>query len=317
MATFHAAGNAPRWRAGFAKGVPPPELLQSPRYELIPMAGALDQVRALPAGATVTVTSSPSRGIEPTVDLAQALATRGFQAIPHLAARSLESHDQLADVSARLHVVGVTDVFVVGGDATSAAGPFPDGLALLSALTRIGAGFARVGVPSYPEGHYAIDDETLWRDLAAKQALATYTVTQLCFDAGKICRFVAEARKRGISLPVTAGVAGAVDAARLLRVSLKVGVGESRRFVRGHNAVTRRLLRPHGYTPDALVRKLAARGRDGGCAIDGLHIYTFNQVQSTVDWLAEARLGERGKTRPTRLVSPHRCTDTPRGRNQR
>lgn len=264
-------------------------LLDSPRFELVPLPSALDLAANLPAGANVTVTSSPSRGVEATIGLTEQLARQGFHAVPHLAAREFTDERQLSDVVRRLRAAGVTDVFVVGGDATSAAGPYENGLALLQALTNIPSGFGQIGVPSYPEGHHAISEETLWQDLAAKQQFATYTVTQLCFDADKICRFAAEAARRGITLPVTVGIAGPVGAARLVRISLKVGVGESLRFVRGHHGVARRLLHPRGYRPDALVRRLTAQVRAGRCELAGLHIYTFNQVQSTLNWL-----GRRG-----------------------
>ncbi len=263
-------------------------LLDSPRFELVPLRGAVESARALPAGATVTVTSSPTRGIEPTLALVEELAALGFDTVPHLAARQLRDDAELSVVMARLETAGVRDVFVVGGDATEPAGAFPHGLALLEAMDRLGHRFKRVGVPAYPEGHHLIPGDALWADLKAKQRFATYAVTQLCFDANVICRFAAEADRR-IGLPVVVGVAGAVDVARLLRISMKVGVGDSLRVVRGNAAVAMRLLRPVGYRPDGLVRKLAARVRAGECRIAGLHIYTFNQVGPTIGWLRSAR----------------------------
>jgi methylenetetrahydrofolate reductase (NADPH) len=264
-------------------------LLEAPRFELVPLHGVIDQARYLPPGSTVTVTSSPARGIEPTIALAEALAAEGFRAVPHLAARQLRDEAELATIVKRLDQASVRDVFVVGGDTSEPAGNFPDGLSLLEAMHQFGHGFDQVGIPSYPEGHHAIGDDALWSDLAAKGAFATYTVTQLCFDADAICGFAAATAARGIDLPVVIGVPGAVDAAKLLRISLKVGVGESLKFVRGNAAVARRLLRPVGFRPDGLLRKLAVRLRDGGCPISGLHIYTFNQVGQTVGWLHEAR----------------------------
>ena len=264
-------------------------LLDRPRFELVPVHGAIEHARALPDGATVTVTSSPAKGSEPTLTLTEELAGLGYDAVPHLAARQLRDDAELAAVIQRLEAAGVRDVFVVGGDATEPAGTFPDGLSLLKAMDRLGHPFTRIGVPAYPEGHHLIPADVLWEDLEAKQRFATYTVTQLCFDADAICRFAAAAATRGIALPVVVGVPGAVDAARLLRISLKVGVGDSLRFVRGNASVARRLLRPAGFRPDGLVRKLAARKRAGECHIAGLHIYTFNQVGPTLGWLRNAR----------------------------
>jgi methylenetetrahydrofolate reductase (NADPH) len=268
-------------------------LLQRPRYELVPLHGAIDQAHLLPDGATVTVTSSPRRGPEATISLAEELADLGFRAVPHLAARTIRDEAELTQILDRLHAAAIDDIFVVGGDAEGPAGDFPDGAALLEAISRLGYRFSHVGVPAYPEGHHLIDDEALWAALKAKSAYATYVVTQLCFDAETICRYVAAMRERGIELPVVVGIPGAVDVAKLLRISVQVGVGESLKFVRGNAAVARRLLRPVGYRPTGLVRKLGPRVGRGGCDIAGLHIYTFNQVGPTVGWVHKALLGGR------------------------
>jgi methylenetetrahydrofolate reductase (NADPH) len=262
-------------------------LLDRPRFELIPLPGTLDQARVLPVGATVPVTWSPTRGLGATLELAEGLAGLGYRAVPHLAARQLTGDTELATVLERLEDAGVREVFVVGGDAGEPAGDYPDGLALLEAMARLGHRFERVGIPAYPEGHHLIDGDVLWTDLTAKQRYAHYLVTQLCFDADAICRFIAAATDRGVNLPVVVGLPGAVDISRLLRVGLKVGVGDSLRYVRGNAAAARRLLRP-GYRPDGLVRKLAARADAGRCRIAGLHIYTFNQLDPTLAWLHRA-----------------------------
>ncbi|MGH8883406.1 MAG: methylenetetrahydrofolate reductase, partial [Stackebrandtia sp.] len=128
-----------------------------------------------------------------------------------------------------------------------------------------------------------------WADLRAKQRFANYMVTQLCFDARTVCRFVTAARARGINLPVTVGVPGAVDMARLLRVSLRIGIGDSVRFLRGNRTTVRKLLRLRGYRPDALVRQLGVHVQQGDCDLSGLHIYTFNHVAASVRWADQLR----------------------------
>lgn len=263
-----------------------------PRYEVLPLPGVLDAVEDLPAGAVVTVTSSPRRGVEATIELAEDLAARGFRAVPHLAARQITDDGELANFITRLDVAGVRDVFVVGGDATEPTGQFASGLDLLRVMAAIGHPFEHVGVPSYPEGHPLIDDDTLWAALTAKQRYATYTVTQMCFDAATVCRFIAEARRRGITLPVVAGVPGVVDTAKLLRVSLRIGIGDSVRFIRGNRSALTRLLHPGGYRPDSLVRDLSARAIAGRCDLVGLHVYTFNHVGPSVQRLARSPIHE-------------------------
>ena len=274
-------------RPGHRAAVAP--LLSHLRIEVLPLPGVADALAGLPPGTTVTVTCSPRRGIDPTVALACDLAGRGVRAVPHLAARQVPGPTRLAEILHRLTTSGVREVFVVGGDAPEPLGPYPDGLALLRGIAATGAALDDIGIPGYPEGHPRIDAETLWATLRDKQHFATYLVTQLCFDVGAVAAFVRAARNRGITLPVLAGVPGVVDRDRLLRTGLKVGVGQSLRFVRGHRAVARGLLRPGGYRPDALLRGLAEQVAAGRAELSGLHIYTFNDIAPTLRWTQRAR----------------------------
>ena len=57
-------------------------LLASPTFELIPLKNALDQAALLPGGATVSVTASPTKGLEATVALATRLSARSATARP-------------------------------------------------------------------------------------------------------------------------------------------------------------------------------------------------------------------------------------------
>lgn len=277
-----ARSRARKWRA-----MAP--MLSDPRFEILPLPGVLEQVSTLPQGSVVTVTASPRHGAAATLRQCERLAELGMRPVPHLAARQYHDSAELSATLDRLEAAGVRDIFVVGGDSSEPVGEFADGLALLRAIDRRGHRFDRIGVPSYPDGHYLIDNETLWDALVAKQPYANYTVTQLCFDANAVCRFAADARTRGIALPVVAGVPGVVDVTKLLRMSLRIGVGDSVRFVRGNRGVTARLLSPGGYRPDGLIRKLGMQVAEGRCDLTGLHIYTFNQVSATVRWLQNTR----------------------------
>ena len=135
------------------------ELLSAPRYEVIPAKGTEQAVADwVPAGMTVAVTASPVKGLEPTVELAEKLAARGYRVVPHLAARSVTSDAHLAEIVARLIACGVDDVFVPGGDATRPAGPFDGALPLLERLDAMGRPFGRIGITGYPESHPKIQD---------------------------------------------------------------------------------------------------------------------------------------------------------------
>jgi methylenetetrahydrofolate reductase (NADPH) len=159
-------------------------------------------------------------------------------------------------------------------------------------MSRLEHGIEEVGIGGYPEGHPLIDDEELDRALLDKQPFASYVVTQLCFDADAILGWISDIRHRGIGLPVYVGLPGVVDRKKLLQVSLKVGVGDAARFLKRQAGLVGMLLKPGGYSPDELVERLAPYAGDNHYDIVGLHLYTFNQVESTEQW-RQGMLGQK------------------------
>ena len=172
---------------------------------------------------------------------------------------------------------------MVGGDAEQ-PGDFPDGLALLRAMAELGHDLAEVGIPCYPEGHPAIPDDRLLAALADKQAFATSMTTQLCFDAGAIRTWLTARRASGVTLPVHFGIPGVAELHKLIEISARIGVRDSRRFLAKNGALVGRILRPGGYRPDGLLAALAPLIADPAAAVTGLHLYTFNQVETTEEW---------------------------------
>ncbi len=113
-------------------------LLSRPRYEVFPAKGTEQAVLDwVPAGMTVTVTASPVKGLDATIEVTERLAARGYRVVPHLAARSVASEAHLTDIVARLKAVGCDEVFVPGGDASHPAGPFDGALPLLERLAEM------------------------------------------------------------------------------------------------------------------------------------------------------------------------------------
>jgi methylenetetrahydrofolate reductase (NADPH) len=257
-------------------------LLAEPRFEVVPISGVDVEVDHLPEAATVTVTCSPRRGVDATVDLAVRLAGRGFRSVPHLAARLVRSRAHLEEIAGRLADAGVVDVFVIGGDPAAPVGPFDAAGPVLEALGQLGRPFEDIGVGGYPERHPLIPQSELDRVLLEKQRLATYVVTQICFDAEAVLRWVAHIRDLGVRLPVHAGLPGAVTRRKLLEIGLRIGVGDSIRYLSKHGNLVARLVRRGTYRPDAFLAGLsAAPGRPD---LAGFHLNTFNQIRTTERW---------------------------------
>lgn len=261
--------------------------LSHPRYEILPTDEAGDLVAAhVPVEVTITITSSPKRGLEATLALAERLAARGYSVIPHVAARLVHDKAHLRDIVARLEPLGGS-VFVVAGDSRESAGEFPDSVSLLSAIAAETPGFKDVGITGYPESHSFIDDDLTIQAMWDKRRLATYIVSNLCFDVRVIKRWVARVRKRGVELPIHIGMAGVADPAKLLRVSTRIGISDSARFLRGHSNWLLRMVRPGGYSPERFVTALMPELAQPDRKVAGLHVFTFNEIEPTERWRQE------------------------------
>ena len=266
-------------------------VLAQPTFEVLPLKNVRTQVASLPAGARVSVTASPGKGLEATVDLAVELQAAGFAAVPHLAARMVRDRAHLADLLARMAAGGLTRTFVVGGDAAE-PGAYPDGLSLLRGIAEIGPVPAAIGVPCYPDGHPFIANDVLLAALREKAPFAAWMTTQLCFDARRITAWLAARRAEGLVIPAMIGIAGVTEPGRLLAISARIGVRDTRRFLAKNLALVSRVVRSGGfYRPDGLLAGLAAAAADPALRVAAIHLYTFNQVDATEVWRREYLAG--------------------------
>lgn len=259
------------------------EALGNLRYELVPVPALYDEVRNLPPGARVTITSSPKLGIEHTIRAAENLAFMGYAAIPHLTARQVSSIAHLSELVDRLATAGVNDVVVLAGDAASPAGPYGSALELLVAMESLGHPFQDVGIAGYPEGHPFISTPDLQQALLDKARYATYIVTQMCFSSNAVRDWMVDTRALGVDLPVYFGVPGKVSQKRLLAMASRVGVGDSLRFLRRNPGNVLRMMLAAEFDPEDLVREHEPFLSEPYMGV-GFHMYTFNSVSATESW---------------------------------
>ena len=83
-------------------------------------------------------------------------------------------------------------------------------------------------------------------------------------------------------MPVHLGVAGVVDRAKLIRMGMRLGVGASLRYVQKNRTGLLKLFSSVGYNPSDLIDPLGDEFNSLG--IEGLHMFTFNQVAATERW---------------------------------
>lgn len=271
------------------------QLLTRARYEVLPTPSCADLVlEHVPAGFTVTVTASPSKGLASTLELAERLAAAGYRAVPHLAARMVSGRAELQDISDRLLAAGIGTVFVPAGDADPPAGAYHASLDLLRDLKEIGSPFPEVGVTGYPESHPTIHDDLTVQAMWDKRLYATHIVSNMTFDPATLALWVRRVRRRGVTMPLLVGVPGPVDRTKLVAMSTKIGIGESAKFLAKHRRTLTRLAAPGGFTGESFLHKLAPTLAAPDALVSGLHVFTFNQLAATERWRQDLlrRLGE-------------------------
>ena len=244
--------------------------------EVFPTDTIEAKLNVLEPGSYVAVTCSPTRGVDVTLDMSERLALRGFKVVPHVAAKMVRNKAHLREIIAHLNDLPIISIFVPGGDADKPTGDYETALSLLRDITDFDHKFTEIGVAAHPEGHPAASNEELLDALVKKQEFANYLVTQMCFDADVIGSWLRSIRE--------IGVPGVADRGALLKTSLRIGVGDSLRYLKRNPKVAARLMLSNEYRPDELLTDLAPYLADASYDIQGHHIYCFNQVEKTEQW---------------------------------
>ncbi|MDE0215012.1 MAG: methylenetetrahydrofolate reductase [bacterium] len=263
------------------------QLVRSAVFEIIPLNSASEAIDALPPKSRVSVTASAAKGQLATLELAEELVKRGHHAIPHFSARLMRDRGQVKDLAEWAKYVGVTTAFVIGGDAAE-PGPYHDAHSFMRDLFEHDHGLDTVGVAAYPDGHPLISEDVRRDALFAKQELLAeadlrgYCSTQMCFDPARIIAWLKAERSDGLTLPVYLGLPGAVERTKLLTIGARLGVGQSLRYLRKNRRSMAKLLGSSAHDPSELLEALSSQLTPLG--INGLHIFTFNQVETTAAW---------------------------------
>jgi len=69
-----------------------------------------------------------------------------------------------------------------------------------------------------------------------------------------------------------------------VRLTPKIGVGDSTRFLVKHKGTMARLAAPGGFTGERFLEQCAPVLARPEAHVTGLHVYTFNQVAETEAW---------------------------------
>lgn len=265
-----------------------------PRFEIVPMLGVEQQLPYLPRDVTVTVTSSPTRGIEAALAVASLLHRRNrLDVVPYLAARLVRDETHLKDLLRQFSDMGLEEIVVTVGAVDTPVGPYADVVQVLDAMAEIGHTL-RIGIFGHPEPPAGMSAGEAASARAAAEPYADYIVTQVCYDGAGIARWLTELRSGGTDLPVWIGLPGVMDTNRLLRISRRLGVGAS---LHALPDTPEQAETAPSYRPDALVEQLTPVVADPGMGVAGWHLYTFNEVRRTELWRREMLARRAGAMR--------------------
>ena len=263
------------------------EDLENAYMEIIPVPGIEDRLGALQPNSHLAITCSPTKGVDETIELSEKLIAQGFQVTPHIAAKCVSGEKHLETIVKRLDALNIESIFVPGGDLPEPIGEFNNAHDLLKALHKCGHNLKNIGIAAHPEGHPDVNEEVLMEALEMKKDLANYIVTQMCFDANILGDWLVRINQQGVNLPVWVGLPGVIERGRLLRTSLRIGVGDSLRFLRKKSQVAAELMKSSIYSPDKLVKNISEYRDIADSNLAGYHIFCFNQIETSEKWRSE------------------------------
>jgi methylenetetrahydrofolate reductase (NADPH) len=257
-------------------------------------AGILDE------GTTVNVTFLPGSDPLDTIATAKRLADDGMNAVPHIAARSLQNKEQLDDLLKRMtSEANVREVLVIGGGVDNPVGEFDCTMQVLKTGLIQKYGITHIGVSGHPEGSPDISADQLAQaisqknEFARKEGLSLYMETQFCFDPAAVLAWEKTIREAGNQLPIRIGIPGPATIKTLFRFAQISGIGPSMRFIAKQARNVAKLMTVQ--SPHELLAGLAeGMAADNKCLLQHFHYYPFGGFAKTA---AYAKAVEQGNIR--------------------
>ncbi len=254
----------------------------------------------LEEGTTVNVTFLPGSDPLDTITTAKRLADDGMNAVPHIAARSLQNKEQLDDLLKRMtSEANVREVLVIGGGVDNPVGEFDCTMQILQTGLIQKYGITHIGVSGHPEGSPDISADQLAQaisqknEFARKEGLSLYMETQFCFDPAAVLAWEKTIRQAGNQLPIRIGIPGPATIKTLFRFAQISGIGPSMRFIAKQARNVAKLMTVQ--SPHELLAGLAeGMAADNKCLLQHFHYYPFGGFAKTS---AYAKAVEQGNIR--------------------
>lgn len=221
---------------------------------------------------------------EGTLETVLEIRRAGHEAAPHLSCIA-SSRADIAEQLERYRASGIRHIVALRGDLPSglaSSGELRYASELVAFIRETSGDWFRIEVACYPEFHpqtRSAEDEI--RHFKRKvDAGADAAITQYFYNADAYFRFVDEARRAGIAVPIVPGIMPIANYAQLARFSDACGAEIPRwmRFKLDSYRDDSASIREFGLeVVTAMCRKLIEAGAPG------LHFYTLNQASLSVE----------------------------------
>jgi methylenetetrahydrofolate reductase (NADPH) len=219
-----------------------------------------------------------------TLSTVREIIAEGVPGAPHFSCIGA-SRDSIREQLASFRTAGIRRIVALRGDLPSGYGGFgefryaSDLVAFIRAET--GDHF-HIEVAAYPETHpQAKSPEADLKAFVTKvKAGASSAITQYFFNSDAYLRFVDDARKAGVEVPIVPGIMPITNSSQLIRFSEACGA-EIPRWIR---------LRLESFGDDKasiqafgldVVSQLCEKLRTAG--VPGIHFYAMNQATATIE----------------------------------
>jgi methylenetetrahydrofolate reductase (NADPH) len=249
-------------------------------------------------GTRVYVSAVPTRPLQDAIEATARLRAAGFEPVPHLAVRNFATARDLDNFLARVSgEAGVRRVLVIAGDRDQPSGDFRSSIEVIDSGALQRHGIVEIGIAGYPDGHPRISEQDLERSLADKihvaetTGMAVHIVTQFCFDAQAILKWIGRLRDFGVEHPVRIGLPGPTNFATLLRYARRCGVRASAQGLARQAGLVRQLFAMS--TPDLPMRTIAEARSHKHLGEIAPHFFSFGGLAQAARWgaaVAERRI---------------------------
>ena len=249
----------------------------------------------LAPGQRVFVSHLPGQAWSRTFQVCSSISAAGFDPVPHIPVRLLESEKHFDGILRLARDAGVSEPLLISGDYPASRGPYHAVIEVLRAGPLQALGFKRVSLAGHPEGHPHVPWDVIcqaqvdkWRVASAAGIEVTF-VTQFFFSAAPFVQWARFLRAAGVEARLLAGVAGPTNLSRLIKLARHCGVGASLRALTSRPASLLGLLADHD--PRALLLDLAAEKQRQDTLFDGVHVFSLGGFARTAKWLRDCHTG--------------------------